>query len=114
MTKVLWFSNRQMTDAQQAALVAKLGEIEVIQVDKNIHSAFELAEEIEACDVIAIVAPINLRAQFLKVAKDKPVIIAQTKCELVKSADGKESKAFFTFDGWKRLEKVEVVMSDFA
>lgn len=114
MTKVLWFSRHQMTEDQQAALVAKLGEIEIVQVDRTIQSAFELTEEVEACDVIAIVAPINLQAQFLKLAKDKPVIIAQTKRELVKSADGEESKAIFIFDGWKRLEKIEVVMTDFA
>ena len=114
MTKVLWFSRHQMTDDQLAALVAKLGEIEVVQVDKTIQNAFELTEEVDASDVIAIVAPINLQAQFLKLAKDKPVIVAQTKRELVKADDGSESKAVFIFDGWKRLEKIEVVMSDFA
>lgn len=114
MTKVLWFSRHDMTDDQLAALVSKLGEVEVVKVDKTIQTAFELSAEVEECDVIAIVAPINLQAQFLKLAKDKPVIIAQTKRELVKADDGSESKAIFIFDGWKQLKKIEVVMEDFA
>lgn len=114
MTRVLWFSRHSMTDDQLNALVAKLGEVEIMQVDKTIKTAYELADEVEACDVIAIVAPIDLQAQFVKLAKDKPVIVAQNRRELVKSDDGSESKAIFIFDGWKRLEKIEIVMTDFA
>jgi hypothetical protein len=102
-----------MTEDQLGALVAKLGEVEVMKVDKTIQTAFELADEIEEADVIAIVAPINLQAQFLKLAKDKPVIIAQSRRELVKNDDGSESKAVFVFEGWKQLKKIEVVMEDF-
>ena len=111
--KVLWFSRHDMTEDQLGALVAKLGEVEVMKVDKTIQTAFELADEIEEADVIAIVAPINLQAQFLKLAKDKPVIIAQSRRELVKNDDGSESKAVFVFEGWKQLKKIEVVMEDF-
>ena len=113
MTKVLWFSRHCMTEYQLSALVAKLGEVEVVQIDKTIQNAFELSHEVEEADIIAIVAPINLQAQFLKLANGKPVIIAQSKRELVKSDDG-ESKVNFIFDGWKQLKKIEVVMDDFA
>ena len=98
MTKVLWFSRHEMTEDQLGALVAKLGEVEVNHVDRTIQTAFELSEEVEKADVIAIVAPINLQAQFLELAKEKPVIIAQSKRELVKNSDGTESKVNFIFD----------------
>lgn len=114
MTKILWFSRHTMTDEQLAVLTAKHGDVEVHKVDKTIQSAFELSDEVENADVIAIVAPINIQAQFLKLAGDKPVIVAQTKRELVPSEDGSESKVVFNFDGWKRLEKIEVVMSDYV
>jgi len=114
MTKVMWFSRHDMTEDQLAALVSKLGEVEVMKIDRTIQTAFELADEVDECDVIAIVAPINLQAQFLKLAKDKPVIIAQSRRELVKNEDGSESKAVFVFEGWKQLKKIEVVMEDFA
>lgn len=114
MVKVLWFSRHTMTDAQQEALVKKFGEIEIAQVNKTVNSAYELKEEIDAADVVAIVAPINLQQQFLKLADDKPVIIAETKRELVKSEDGTEDKVNFIFNGWTRLVKIEVITESFA
>ena len=112
--KVLWFSRHIMSEAQQEALVNKLGNIEIKQIDRTINSAYELKDDIEGADVIAIVAPINIQAQFLKLAEGKPVIIAMTKRELIPDSNGGESKVEFIFDGWKQLEKIEVVMSDFA
>jgi hypothetical protein len=114
MKKVLWFSRHEMTADQLAALKRKLGNIEINKIDKTISSAYELKDDIEGADVIAIVAPLNLQSQFLKLAEGKPVIIAQTKRELTKDENGGESKVTFIFDGWKQLEKIEVVMSDFA
>lgn len=68
--KVLWFSRHKMTEPQLAAL----GNVEIVQIDRSIESASELQEEINDCDIIAIVAPIGLQAQFLRVAGDKPVL----------------------------------------
>lgn len=113
MVKVLWFSRHTMTDAQHEALVKKLGEIEIAQVNKTVNSAYELKEEIDAADVVAIVAPINLQQQFLKLAGDKPVIIAETKRELVKDENGGEDKVNFVFNGWTRLVKIEVITEAF-
>lgn len=58
MKKVLWFSRHEMTPDQLAAL----GEnIEIVQINRSINSAFELKDDIEGADIIAIVAPINLQ-----------------------------------------------------
>ena len=76
--KVLWFSRHEMTPEQRAAL----GDVEIIQVNKTVQSAYELQDEINECDIIAIVAPINLQQQFIKLANGKPVIM--TECLLNK------------------------------
>lgn len=70
--KVLWFSRHKMTEDQ----LKSLGNVEIMQIDKSIQTAYELQEGLKQCDIIAIVAPINLQAQFLKLAGDKPVITA--------------------------------------
>lgn len=109
MKKVLWFSRHEMTQEQQSALK----DCEIIQVNKTINSAFELQDEIAACDIIAIVAPINLQQQFLKLAGDKPVIMAVNDRVLVKQEDGSEDKVEFRFVKWERILKIEVVKEDF-
>lgn len=110
MKHVLWFSRHEMNEEQRSALVAAVGEIEITQIDRTISSAYDLMDEIRAADILAIVAPINLQAQFLQIAEGKPVIIAKTKREF--SEDGE--KASFVFGGWKRLLKIEVLTEDFA
>lgn len=107
--KVLWFSRHKMTEPQLAAL----GNVEIVQIDRSIESAFELQEEISECDIIAIVAPIGLQAQFLRVAGDKPVIVALNNRVLVPQEDGTEAKAVFNFVKWERLVEINVVKEDF-
>lgn len=114
MKKVLWFSRHKMTTDQYTALETKLGEIDLIQVDKTIQSAYELQTEIDKADVIAIVAPINLQQQFLKLANGKPVIIAQSKRTPRGEDENGEPQYEFVFEGWKQLVKIEVVMVDFC
>ena len=113
VTKILWFSRHLMTGDQHQALVDKLGECEIHQINKTINSAYELQEEINEADVVAIVAPLNLQSQFLKLAGDKPVITAMNRRVLTPSEDGEEDKVEFVFDGWKVIKKIDVVMEDF-
>lgn len=109
MKKVMWFSRHEMTTEQKAAL----GEgVTVEQVNRTINSAFELKDEIESADIIAIVAPINLQQQFLKLAGTKPVIMAVNDRVLVKQDDGSEDKVEFRFVKWERLRKIEVIKED--
>lgn len=108
--KVLWFSRHQMTPEQEAALGK---DIEIMQVNRTIKSAYELQEEINACDIIAIVAPIGLQEQFLKIAGDKPVIMVANDRILIEQPDGAESKVEFRFVKWERLVKIEIQKEDF-
>lgn len=114
MTNVLWFSRHSMTETQLESLKRKLGEIKVTQIDRTIKSAYELSDEIKAADVVAIVAPLNLQSQFLKLAGTKPVITAISDRVLVKSEDGTESKVQFVFNHWERIMKIDVQTELFA
>ena len=107
---VLWFSRHEMTADQKASL----GDCEITQINRSIRSAFELADEVAKADIIAIVAPINLQSQFLKLAGDKPVIMAVNDRVLVPQPDGTEDKVEFRFVKWERLLKIEVVKEDFV
>ena len=110
MRKVLWFSRHEMTPEQLAALGA---DITINQIDKTITSAYELQEEIEEADVIAIVAPINLQQQFLKLAGEKPVIMAVNARKLVPDENGGETKVVFKFVKWERLLKIDIIKEDY-
>lgn len=107
--KVLWFSRHEMTEKQRKAL----GNCEIMQVNKTINSAYELKDEIDACDIIAIVAPINLQQQFLQLAGEKPVIMAVNNRILVSQEDGTEDKVSFQFVKWERLIEIKIVKEDF-
>ena len=108
--KVLWFSRHEMTADQRAAL----GNCKVTQINRSIQNAYELEKEIQENDIIAIVAPINLQQQFLKIAGEKPVIMAVNDRVLIPQADGSEDKVEFRFVKWERLLKIEVVKEDFV
>ena len=104
MKKILWFSRHKMTPEQKLAL----GDVEIMQINKTINSAYD------ECDIIAIVAPINLQQQFLKLAEGKPVIMAVNDRVLIDQENGSESKVEFRFIKWERLLKIEVQKEDFA
>lgn len=112
-TKVLWFSRHDMTPEQSNALIDKLGGFELVKVDGTIPNAFAIKEFIDECDVIAIVAPIHIQEQVLRIAGNKPVIMALSRRELVMDENGGESKAVFVFEKWERLVKIVVEKEDF-
>lgn len=125
----MWFSRHQMTAEQLAALQSKHGAIEVTQINgspANVHVPFEgsvnggpasqlpaFKEMVKEYDVLAIVLPIGLQQQVLQVAEGKPVIQAVNNRVLVQNPDGGEDKVSFSFAKWQRIEKIEVVLSDY-
>ena len=109
MKKVFWFSRHEMTEEQRAAL----GDCEIIQCNRSINSAFEVQEEARECDILAIVAPITLQKQLLKIAEGRPVIMAVNDQVLIPQEDGSEDKVAFRFVIWEQLIKIEVVKKDF-
>lgn len=108
MTKVLWFSRHIMSKEQVEALMARLGNTEIAQLSKSIQSAQDIAQEIEAHDIIAVVAPPQLLAGILKIAGDKPVITA--KMERTVLPDGSVEMKFVK---WERVLRIDIVKEDF-
>ena len=98
-----------MTDEQRAALGDN---IEIIQIDKTINNAYEIKDEIDKADIVAVVAPINLQKQFLDIAGDKPVIMAKSDRIIVPQPDG-ESKVEFKFNKWEQLKEIKIELKDF-
>jgi len=124
MKKIMWFSRHEMSAEQKEALVKKLGEIEITQINgtaPNVHVSFKgeingvsqeispIKELVKEFDIIAIVAPIGLQQQFLAIAGDKPVIMAEN----ARTFEG-DNKVTFKFVRWFQVHKIEVVTSDFA
>ena len=107
--KVLWFSRHEMTPEQLKAL----GDVEINQINRSISSAYELEEEINNSDIIAIVAPINLQQQFLQIAGDKPVIMAVNDRRLIPQ-EGGEDKVEFHFVKWEQLDEIVIKKHDFV
>ena len=108
MTRVLWFSRHLMQVAQMQALMDKLGDVDITQVNKSIQSAQDIAQEIEAHDIIAVVAPPNLLAGILRIAGDKPVITAKMRRTIL--PDGSVE---MPFEKWERVLRVDIVKEDF-
>ena len=114
--RILWFSRHDMTEAQREALdfLIDLGydDIVITQINKTISSAYEIADEIENFDILAVVAPPALQQQFIKVAEGRPVITALNDRVLVPAEDG-EQKAEFHFVKWEWVGGIEVHKKDF-
>ena len=108
MTKVLWFSRHIMQVAQMEALRNKLGDVDITQLSKSIQSAQDIAQEIGAHDIIAVVAPPQLLAGILKLAGDKPVITA--KMGRIILPDGSVE---MPFEKWERVLRIIVEKEDF-
>ena len=108
MTRVLWFSRHLMQVAQMQVLMDKLGDVDIIQVSKSIQRAEDIQKEIEAHDIIAVVAPPQLLAGILRLAGDKPVITA--KMERTVLDDGSVEMNFVK---WERVLRVDIVKEDF-
>ena len=108
MTRVLWFSRHLMQVAQMQVLMDKLGDVDITQLSRSIQRAEDIQKEIEAHDIIAVVAPPQLLAGILRLAGDKPVITA--KMERPVLDDGSVEMNFVK---WERVLRVDIVKEDF-
>jgi hypothetical protein len=105
MVKVMWFSRHPLSPEQLADMERIYGACAITQVNRTIQSATELHEEITSHDVIAIVAPLPLQAEFLKLAgDDKHVIFCKNERIIVD-----EAKVEFKHAGWFRIREIRTV-----
>lgn len=106
MKKVLWFSRHELSIEQLADLERIFGQVTVHQVNKTITRAAEIRDDIEAADIVAIVAPLPLQQEFLQLAGERPVIFCKND-RIVDPADN--SKVTFKHAGWFRIREIKVV-----
>ena len=102
--RILWFSRHEMTAEQEDDLRRIYGDILIEQHSATINRPEEIPGLMEY-DVWAIVAPLPLQQQFLKMAGERPVIFC--KSERILLPDGE--KVQFKFAGWHRIKRIEVV-----
>lgn len=103
MKKVFWFSRHELTSEQIEDLRCIFGEVAVIKVNKTINSAKEIKAEIEAADVVAVVMPLPLQIETLKIAGDRPVIIP--KSHRIQKENGEFE---FVHAGWTQIKKIAI------
>ncbi len=105
--QVLWFSRHELSPEQMGDLERIFGKVEVNQVNKTITRAGEIRSDIEAADVVAIVAPLPLQQEFLHLAgPDRPVIFCKND-RLVDPVDN--TKVTFKHAGWFQIREIKVV-----
>lgn len=107
MKKVLWFSRHELSAEQLVDLERIFGKVAVTMVNKTITKAAEIRSDIEAADVVAIVAPLPLQQEFLHLAgPDRPVIFCKND-RIVDPEDN--SKVTFSHAGWFQIKEIRVV-----
>ncbi len=106
MKNILWFSRHPLSAEQLSDLVRIFGPVAVKQINRTISAAKEIIEDIQAADVVAIVAPLPLQQEFLRLAGERPVIFCKND-RIVDPADN--TKVAFAHAGWFRIKEIKVV-----
>ena len=105
--KILWLSRHEFTKEQFEALVKIYGEVDITQLNKTISTAEELKPQIEEFDVLAVVLPVELVADLMKIT-EKPIIFAVNDRILDETGE----KVIFKFKCWKQYKKVEIEVEE--
>ena len=100
-TKILWFSQHDMTEPQEKDLVRIFGDIEIHQVNATIKNVDELPLEF---DVFAVVMPVELQAELFKKLNSKQKLIT-AKNRRVRNQDGKFE---FEHAGWVWIKELKL------
>jgi len=106
MKNVLWFSRHELSAEQLADLERIFGKVEVNQVNKTITKASEILDDIEAADIIAIVAPLPLQQEFLLLAGQRPVVFCKND-RIIDPADN--TKVVFKHAGWFQIREIKTI-----
>lgn len=114
MKKVLWVSRHEMTEHQFADLQRVLAdEVTLCYWKETVQKAEDLLPAMEEADVIAVVLPLHLLSEVLKLANGKMVLQSVTErtltdIELILEDGRKERDVRFEHKHWEQILKVEV------
>ncbi len=112
MKTILWISRHQMTAVQAADLGQCLGEDFVLLPWKDtVTNLADLEPLIRSADVIGAVLPVEMLAQLVELAGEKPVIQAVSKRlptgTIRTLPDGRQEEEFlFVHGGWRVIREL--------
>lgn len=114
MKRVLWVSRHEMTRDQRADLERALGgPVELIPWRDTVADAAQLLPALEGTDAAAVVLPVELLAQLLPLAGERPVLTAASGREATGRVhtlpDGRREPEFaFVHRGWRQILRLEL------
>lgn len=114
MKQVLWVSRHEMTPSQRSDLEQIMGgPVELLPWRETVRCVEELRPALAACDAAAVVLPLELLGQVLRLANGKPVLQAMSERlatgKTVSTADGREEPEFaFVHAGWRQVLRLEL------
>lgn len=114
MKRVLWVSRHEMIPDQRADLERALGgQVELFPWRDTVRDAAELVPALARVDAVAVVLPLELLAELLTLAGDKPVLQAVSGRDAtgrtVTLPDGRQEPEFaYAHRGWRRILRLEV------
>lgn len=109
MKKILWLSRHEMTSDQKCDLERIYGNIQIKKVDMTVNHGSQVVEAGEDCDILAIVLPINIQEQLLRLT-NKPVISCKNnRVETGSLTSNGEKEYRFEFAYWFQIKEVKIV-----
>lgn len=108
MKKVLWISRHMLTREQMHGLEKVCGgPVELHWWQENVEDPADLKEVAASAEVIAAVLPLELLAELMVMAGERPVLISLARRKLV-PVEGGEPMALFAHGGWYRIRHLQV------
>lgn len=118
MKTVLWVSRHEMDRAQREDLERIMGgPVRLLPWRDTVRDVLELAPALAEADAAAVVLPLDLLAQLLPLAEEKPVLQAvsarKATGRTLLTPDGKAEPEFaYLHRGWRRVRRLELVTEE--
>ncbi|OUQ43214.1 hypothetical protein B5E65_05420 [Gemmiger sp. An120] len=114
MKKVLWVSRHQMTPEQLADLERVMqDQVELLQYKDTLKTVDELKPLLPQVQAIAVVLPLEMVAQLMPLAGDRPVLQSVSRRipsgRMLHLADGRAEEEFvFEHNGWQQIVHLQL------
>ena len=118
MKRVLWISRHQMTEEQWADLERAMGDrVELTVWPDTVENLMALKPEVERADAVAAVLPVELLADLLKLAGERPVLqavsVRRPTGRVLALPDGRKEPEFaFGHRCWRQIVRLELETRD--
>lgn len=114
MTKVLWFSDKDMSDVHVGNLETAIGDVvDVVRVWGTGWTAKDImkAVEIHSCDFIAMNMDFNLVTELMMPGVCSKVLIVPVYFKIPTTGVDDEVVYKYSFAGWNQMEELKISYS---